>query len=34
MTVRNFKPGWKSWRFDQIAINDNELIDDPSSPGK
>ena len=27
------KPGWKSWRFDQIAINVNERIDDPSKPG-
>ncbi len=29
----NLKPGWKSWRFDQIAINVNERIDDPSKAG-
>src|SRR4051812_24923386 len=30
MTV---KPGWKTWRFDQIAINVNDRIDDPSKAG-
>lgn len=29
----NLKPGWKTWRFDQIAINVNERIDDPSKAG-
>jgi len=24
------KPGWKVWRFDQMAVNVNERIDDPS----
>ena len=33
MTDRNLKPGWNSWRFDQIAINVNERIDDPSKSG-
>lgn len=30
MTV---KPGWQTWRFDQIAVNVNERIDDPSKSG-
>lgn len=30
---RNLKPGWKTWCFDQIAINVNERIDDPSKAG-
>lgn len=29
----NLKAGWKTWRFDQIAINVNERIDDPSKSG-
>lgn len=29
----NLKSGWKTWRFDQIAINVNERIDDPSKAG-
>jgi type I restriction enzyme, S subunit len=32
-SCENLKPGWKSWRFDQIAINVNERIDDPSKSG-
>lgn len=24
------KPGWKVWRFDQMAVNVNARIDDPS----
>lgn len=27
------KPGWKSWRFDQMAINVNVRIDNPSESG-
>lgn len=27
------KPGWRSWRFDQIAINVNDRVDDPSQAG-
>jgi type I restriction enzyme S subunit len=29
----SLKPGWKTWRFDQIAINVNDRIDDPSKAG-
>jgi restriction endonuclease S subunit len=29
----NFKPGWKVWRFDQIATNVNVRIDNPSESG-
>ncbi len=30
---RNFRPGWKSWRFDQMATNINVRIDNPSESG-
>lgn len=29
----NLKPGWKIWRFDQIATNVNVRIDNPSESG-
>lgn len=32
-SVKSLKPGWKIWRFDQIAINVNDRIDDPSKAG-
>lgn len=28
--MTELKPGWQVWRFDQMAINVNERIDDPS----
>ncbi len=30
---KNLKPGWKVWRFDQIATNVNVRIDNPSESG-
>lgn len=30
---RNLKPGWKIWRFDQMATNVNVRIDNPSESG-
>lgn len=30
MTEATLKPGWRKWRFDQIATNVNERIDNPS----
>ena len=33
MTEQNLKPGWKVWRFDQIATNVNVRIDNPSESG-
>lgn len=30
---KNLKPGWKSWRFDQMATNVNVRIDNPSESG-
>jgi type I restriction enzyme S subunit len=30
MAEQTLKPGWKVWRFDQIAINVNDRIDNPS----
>lgn len=30
---KNLKPGWKVWRFEQIATNVNERIDNPSESG-
>lgn len=33
MSSKTQKSGWKTWRFDQIAINVNERIDDPSKAG-
>lgn len=30
MTEVTLKPGWRKWRFDQIATNVNERIDNPS----
>lgn len=30
MTDTSLKPGWRKWRFDQIATNVNERIDNPS----
>ncbi len=33
MAETNFKPGWKVWRFDQIATNVNVRIDNPSESG-
>ncbi|MFL4340658.1 restriction endonuclease subunit S, partial [Pseudomonas aeruginosa] len=29
----NLKPGWKVWRFDQLATNVNVRIDNPSESG-
>lgn len=33
MAEANLKPGWKVWRFDQIATNVNVRIDNPSESG-
>lgn len=33
MSGKALKPGWKTWRFDQIAINVNDRIDNPSESG-
>lgn len=33
MTEKALKPGWKVWRFDQIATNVNVRIDNPSESG-
>ena len=33
MTEKKLKPGWKVWRFDQIATNVNVRIDNPSESG-
>lgn len=33
MAEKQLKPGWKVWRFDQIAINVNERVDNPSESG-
>lgn len=30
---KNLKPGWKVWRFDQMATNVNARIDNPSKSG-
>lgn len=30
MTDADLKPGWRKWRFDQIATNVNDRIDNPS----
>ena len=30
---KNLKPGWKVWRFDQMAANVNNRIDNPSESG-
>ena len=30
MAEIRLKPGWKTWRFDQIAVNINDRIDNPS----
>ena len=30
---KNLKPGWKVWRFDQMATNVNARIDNPSESG-
>lgn len=30
MTEASLKPGWRKWRFEQIATNVNERIDNPS----
>lgn len=30
---KNLKPGWKIWRFDQMAANVNARIDNPSESG-
>lgn len=30
---KNLKPGWKVWRFDQLATNVNARIDNPSESG-
>jgi len=30
---KNLKPGWKVWRFDQIAANVNTRVDNPSKSG-
>ena len=31
---KNLKPGWKVWRFDQMATNVNVRIDNPSESGQ
>ena len=28
---RELKPGWQTWRFDQMAVSVNDRIDDPSA---
>lgn len=33
MAEKNIKPGWKIWRFDQMATNVNVRIDNPSESG-
>lgn len=33
MNERRLKPGWKVWRFDQMALNVNDRIDIPSEAG-
>ena len=33
MKNESIKPGWKTWRFDQIATNVNVRIDNPSESG-
>lgn len=33
MIERDLKPGWKVWRFDQMATNVNVRIDNPSESG-
>lgn len=33
MTEKPVKPGWKVWRFDQMATNVNARIDNPSESG-
>lgn len=33
MTPKTLKPGWKIWRFDQMATNVNIRIDNPSESG-
>jgi len=33
MAEKHLKPGWKVWRFDQIATNVNERVDNPSESG-
>lgn len=33
MAEKKLKPGWKVWRFDQIATNVNVRIDNPSESG-
>jgi type I restriction enzyme S subunit len=33
MAEKQLKPGWKVWRFDQIATNVNERVDNPSESG-
>lgn len=33
MAEKTLKPGWKVWRFDQIATNVNVRIDNPSESG-
>ena len=30
---KNLKPGWKIWRYDQIATNVNVRIDNQSESG-
>lgn len=30
MSNQTLKPGWKRWRFDQMAINVNDRIDNPA----
>ncbi len=34
MIERDLKPGWKVWRFDQMATNVNVRIDNPSCKHK
>lgn len=31
--MADLKPGWKRWRFEQIALNVNERVDDPAKAG-
>lgn len=33
MAEKQLKPGWKVWRFDQLATNVNERVDNPSESG-
>ncbi len=33
MRDATLKPGWQVWRFDQMAVNVNDRIDNPAGAG-